>query len=486
MTNEAVPLARRLAWFLPLLALLVTGCPQDEYIVELTPRGTVIERKLVFYREDGVDTNGAPTYQSFPLDELALIKKAYPASSIEFDGHRRTVTGEFTTNLPSDIGGAGSYGCLSNSLGTAAFYMERLRGDEDIAASMAMRSPRIDQFVNLIIGWSRAQFGGEKHYRDLRKFLDEDFRHDLHNAVLYAWLLQSTKTDTQEEFAVRLGQYLVEHGYLKLADVPLLLKAWDNPQPQPILLLLQNLLAAKLQIPVDASMPLKLKLLADPVEAEKSWTNYLATTDVYQERMRAWHTEKIKRDITLANDRIINFLRFRTNAPPPAIPAKPDPAEVATDILKDVFSVGDFGRTPDHAIIKLSLAAAPTHSNGKWNEAMKQVVWETNLEGREGGNKLPAFCYANWCQADEKFQIAHFGKVAFQGDALLQYSLWRAGLSESQATEWESLLVDLKPDGTSRTKLDAFRFSGERPGREDRQPEDEPRTLLEKTLFGTK
>src|ERR1017187_10549080 len=60
------------------LAALVTGCPHNEYVVELTPHSNVIERKLVFYREDGTDTNGVPNYQSFPSNELAAITGLYP------------------------------------------------------------------------------------------------------------------------------------------------------------------------------------------------------------------------------------------------------------------------------------------------------------------------------------------------------------------------------------------------------------------------
>src|SRR3989442_15157566 len=67
-----------LVFCLAAMGLLVTGCPRNQYIVELTPRGKVVERKLTFYREDGTDTNGVPHYQRFPQDELAAIRKLYP------------------------------------------------------------------------------------------------------------------------------------------------------------------------------------------------------------------------------------------------------------------------------------------------------------------------------------------------------------------------------------------------------------------------
>src|SRR5215471_15782715 len=77
------------------LALLAAGCPQNEYTLELTPRGKVIERKLIFYRADGTGTNGAPNYQSFPSNELAAITDLYPSGGVTYEGDRHIARGEF-------------------------------------------------------------------------------------------------------------------------------------------------------------------------------------------------------------------------------------------------------------------------------------------------------------------------------------------------------------------------------------------------------
>src|SRR5271156_3630855 len=130
---------KKFALCLPLFALLLTGCPHNQYIVELTPRGPAIERTLIFYREDGVGSNGVPNYSSFPADELSAITAAYHWNGIERDGDSWTATREFTTALPDDVGGAGSYASLSNTLGCAAFYMERFRGGDDFAGPMSRR-----------------------------------------------------------------------------------------------------------------------------------------------------------------------------------------------------------------------------------------------------------------------------------------------------------------------------------------------------------
>src|SRR5947208_5248404 len=99
----------RCALYLLGTASLLTGCPHNQYLVELTPRGRALERRLTFYREDGTDTNGVPKYQTFPQDELALISKLYPPASMTKQAERRTVVGEFAGAMPADVGGAGSF-----------------------------------------------------------------------------------------------------------------------------------------------------------------------------------------------------------------------------------------------------------------------------------------------------------------------------------------------------------------------------------------
>ncbi len=69
-----------LPFVLAAMALVVTGCPHNQYLVQLKPQGDGIERTLVFYREDGVNTNtGAPNYQPFEAGELAAVTALYPA-----------------------------------------------------------------------------------------------------------------------------------------------------------------------------------------------------------------------------------------------------------------------------------------------------------------------------------------------------------------------------------------------------------------------
>jgi hypothetical protein len=109
--------------------------------------------------------------------------------------------------------------------------------------------------------------------------------------------------------------------------------------------------------------------------------------------------------------------------------------------------------------VRLALAAAPGHTNGKWDEARRQVLWESELEAAKPAKRLPVFCYADWSRPDPEFQQQHFGRVILSGDELLKYCLWRGGLAEKQAGEWETFLSGLKPDDALSKTLAAFRFA---------------------------
>ena len=188
-------------WFYPcwlpglaLMVLLVTGCPHNEYTVELKPQGNRIERTLVFYRADGADTNtGLPNYQSFDTNELAAIAAWYPAALTD-EGERHLARGMFTDKLPDDVGGAGAYLHLTTSLGETGFYSERFRGNDNLVGLLQRRFEAADRLTDLFVGWSQAELGQEPGYGPLRQFLDENFRHDLKNLAAYLWLVVAGPT----------------------------------------------------------------------------------------------------------------------------------------------------------------------------------------------------------------------------------------------------------------------------------------------------
>ena len=414
-----------------MFCVLLTGCPHNDYTVELKPGTNGVERTLTFYRADGA-SNGIPNYQEFPTNELAAITRIYPSGAVKPDGKRYVARGEFSGPLPGDVGGAGSCTNLTTSLGEAGFYLERFRGNDDLAARTTRQFAAADKITDLIIGWARTEFGRERGWKHLRKFLDEDFRHDLRNAGLYFQFgaaVTLSSTNAPEEFIARFGQYLLERGYLQLADVPQLYSS-DGAST---LALVQRLAAEKMGMPANGPLPKSFAVLADAAAFEKSWEHYLSQTDLYRARVKEWERKK-KTDLTRK---------------------PPEPAEITKDLLNDLFAdlLGNYGGgKTDHLTVRLALGHAPNHSNGRWQDGW--VVWEADLNADRA---LPVLCFASWSSPATGFQEAHFGKVVLEGDDLTEYCLWFNGLNEKQAGEWEKIMAGLQPGQSLKGELEAFK-----------------------------
>ena len=431
-----------LPFVLAAMAIVVTGCPRNQYIVELKPQGNRIERTLIFYREDGENTNtGAPNYQTFDAGELAAIAALYPAGGLTSDGDRHVVRGEFANELPHDVGGAGAYTNLVTSLGEAGIYVERFRGNDDLAGMTERRFEVADQLADWFVGWSRMELGQAPGYDRLYQFLNEDFRRDLKNLGAYWWegqFVANYKTNANEELAVRFGQYLLERGYFSIGETPGLFRAVSGDDPTALLPRIQRLVAGKMGVPETEPVPALLAFLGDEATMDQSFDRYLAETDAYRARLKQWEEKNAGK--------------------PDAEP--PEPSVVVNDALGVLIGCDLFGQA-DHLVVRLSLPAAPVHSNGRWDQGLKQVVWETDLEGRTNASHFPFFCYASWTQANPEFQEQHFGRVILTGDELTQYCLWRSSLDAQQGDQWDAFLAGLKPgEGLAKT-LDAFRFPGE-------------------------
>jgi len=449
---------------LALLGALVTGCPHNDYTVELKPTASGVERTLTFYRADGGNSNGVPNYQEFPADELAAIARVYPANAVKADGQRHVASGEFSGALPNDVGGAGSCTNLVTSLGAAGFYLERFRGDDDLAGRTEKQFRAADKLTDLAMGWTQTEFGRERGYKKLRKFLDEDFRRDVRNAGLYFWageISALSNTNAPEEFTARFAQYLCERGYVKLSDIPELSPAFsgDGTNSGPVLRLIQRLVAEKMGLAASDPPPKSLAVLADPAALERSWTNYLAQTGLYRARVKEWEKKK------------------QTE---PGL-KKPEPRELPGDLFEDLLEPFKlFGGEADQLTVKLALAHAPAHTNGKWQDG--QVVWAASLDENRA---LPALCYASWSSPAAEFQKAHFGRVLLDGDELTQYCLWQCSLGGEQVPQWENFLAGLQPGQELTNKLDAFQFATEpaRPAARDKQNQLEAgRKLLKDAL----
>ena len=457
-------LYRCLPFALVAMAFLVTGCPHNQYIVQLKPHGIGIERTLVFYREDGTNA-GAPVYQSFATNELAAITALYPVAGLTNEGQRHIARGDFTNAMPSDIGGAGVFTNLTTSLGAASFYVERFRGNDDVAGMTERHFKAADQVTDLFLGWSRLELGREPGYHKLRQFLDGDFRRDLKNMGAYWWegqLVSNYKTNANEEFIVRFGQYLGERGYFTTGEIPDMFRDASGNDTPVLLRRIQRLVARKMGVPGTNPMPASLAFLADESAMEKSFEKYLAGTDLYRSKLKQWEKDK----------------KLKPDA------KRPEPSEVAGDAIGGLVEF-DLSGQSDHLVVRLSLSSPPVHTNGRWDEALKQVVWESDIEDKTKVFHLPFSCYASWAAADREFQEMHFGKVVLTGDELTQYCLWRCSQSRQSGNEWDAFLAGLQPGNGLVEQLDAFRFLSEpNPAGTNKisSPFDYPRTLLKTAL----
>ena len=373
--------------------------------------------------------------------ELAAITALYPAQGLTNNGERHVVRGEFTNELPPDVGGAGDYTNLTTSLGEAGFYVERFRGNDDLTGMTERRFQAADQLADLLVGWSGMELGREPGYDRLRQFLDVDFRRDLKNLGAYWWegqLAGNYKTNASEEFVVRFGQYLIERGYFTMQEIPGLFGAGSGDNPQALLRRMQRLVAGKMGVPETEPVPASLAFLADEETLAKSFDKYLAGTDFYRAKLKQWEEDK--------------------KSKPDA--KQPEPSEVANDAVGLLVGFDLFGQ-PDRLAVRLSLPAAPVHSNGRWDKALQQVVWETDIEERTNASHFSFFCYASWAQANRAYQKKHFGKVVLTGDELTQYCLWRSSQDVQRGGEWDAFLAGLQPGNGLVKRLVAFRFPGE-------------------------
>ncbi len=454
---------RTLPLLMATLLVLISGCPHNHYRVTMKTLGDAMERTVVFYRSDESNpkARGPEFMVPFDADETASIAAFYPEESLTNDGDRHTVAGEFAGPLPGDVGGSGWYRNLSTSMGAAGFYMERFRGNDDIAGMIMERFRAADQIADLVIGWSRELFISEPGYSLLHRFLDQEFRQDLKNYSFYSWMDEgSYMSDSTQESEARLIQYFIERRYVEVQEIPGIVQSWELEQEKAFCSLLQRFFARKLAIPEGQELPPSLSLFADVEAVEESWSTYLTGTDFYHARLQEKERGGAKEDGR----------------------QEPDPDSVMLDLLSTLTESGNTG-SGDRLTVALSLPAEPIITNGKWVESDRQVAWETELAAKKKVSRLPALCYAGWAAPEEDFQKEHLGGVSLKGEELFSYSIWRAGLEEKNGAEWEKFLAGIRPGENTINELDSFRFSGEPEGSDDKRLDSDTGKILIKAAL---
>ena len=188
------------------ICVLVTGCPHNEYTIELKPDGSGMERTLTFYRADGSDSNGVPNYQSFPSNELAAITAVYPVNAVTQAGQRYVARGEFAGALAqrrrgrrllrTSVTSLRKFGILSGTI--SGERRSRCQDDETTSGSGS------NNRSGHRLGAGRNS-GTRRDYEKLHQFLDKDFRQDIKNAAMPCYRLRTRRNTHSREPGQQVG-----------------------------------------------------------------------------------------------------------------------------------------------------------------------------------------------------------------------------------------------------------------------------------------
>jgi len=423
------------------LLLIIAGCEEYKYCIEMKPCGQGIERKLI-----------CP--DNLPEDQRETIAKSY-----EKQIDPNIFWGMFDTNLPNDIGGAGFYTTFNTDMGQAVFYSERFRGDDNLNDTLQKLQMIADRSVDFLIGWLGYELGDDPNFVKFKAFCNENVRHDIKNIGVYFWLSNIT---AYEETLTRIKHYMIERGYLSPEQMHLF-AASSGVDNEQILRLLRQWIADKMGYSSPKIATEQLGFLSDAKRAEESMERYIRTTDYFT---KTWEAKKLQENDPNAEQPRIDVDEFITHD---------------IDLELDLFSWSN-----SKVEVKLACKNEPFDTNGEWNEQTNQVVWLSNIAG---DIKLPTFFYASWSAPNRKYQVEHFGRVVLGDEALTNYCMWRENLDEGKGKEWDSFVLSLNTGEDLEGRLNAFRFSVDQQKGLDAEQSDlaqKPRELILAGLKATK
>ena len=446
---------RHLALGMWVIVAMLAGCVTRHYELEMEPADDgKLQRTLTTSARQSTGN------EKRPLDEkeLARIAAVYGTDVPQGDGPEHSFTGRFSDRTPDDLGGAGTFTQWVTSLGSTTGYLERVRGDDDIATSLERRRGAADRLIDLLIGWSETELSGAPELPKVREFLNTSFRRDLINLGIYVEATGlvdiersnqqregSTREQGEMEVVARMIQYCVERNYVPPQQLPEWYYAFDQAdQQRPGLLieLVQRTVATKIGIASDDPIPACLTRWSNIDDLNESLCKFLRETDEYR-------ALKAKGQQSPAAQR-------------PADP--PDPYEIVADLVAAaVFPTGLFA-AGDRLAATLTTKTEPLATNGRWNGEKQCVEWSLYIEGhRSDGERrsLPGILYAVWTEPAVEAQTRHFGKVVLAGDSLFAYCLWRQGLTAEKARVWDEFLASLRPGPDLADRIRAFRFDDE-------------------------
>lgn len=465
-------------------ALVCLSCePNNKYEIVMEPDDGSLDRQLTAWQESGSGKSGEPNEAQVSPAILQGLAGKYPRRvTTDPNAARQTFAGRFTGRLPGELGGAGEYRIIHTLMGSAAGYVERFAGTDDLTYQLERINLAADTITDVLGGWLASRLETRPGFEKLRRFIDTDFRKDIKNLSIYLWSARGGLVSSEEnkmEIRARVVLYLIEHDYVHYEHVFEFARQMADPAVKPQdkvkvgLLTVRRLLARKMGIDETDK---QLAFLADPNEVAQSFEQFVRTNEAvrgaverWQERSASWPAEGAGPHVASSQPATGPATQPATMQSQPATaqsqpstaPAQPDAVEVIKDIagvLAQNLDIGAFvplnlfGNSPDQVSVKLKLPAEPLISNGQWDKESRGLAWSFNNRP----SPLSHICYAVWTSPDAGFQKEHFGRVILDGQELALYCGWQKGLTTDEARQWDEVLKTVRP-ATAEAELARFR-----------------------------
>jgi len=441
------------------------GClscgPSNIYEISMDPNDGSLDRQLTAWMEGGSHMSGEPTEKQVPPEILQTLAGKYPRRiTADPNAARQTFAGKFVGKLPGELGGAGEYRVIHTLMGSAAGYVERFAGADDLTWQLDRINLAADTITDVLSGYLASRLDKQPGFEKLRKFMDTDFRRDLKNLTIYLWSTGSglvTSEDNIRDIRARVVLYLIEHDYIHYEHVIEFARLLtdsaisEKDKAEGITLTVRRLLARKMGID---EADKQLAFVSDPNEVAESFERFVKTSDIcrnaaerWREQSASWPTDK-GQEVNAAESQ------------PASAPVEPDPMEVlkcaggvlGQSLYAAVFpQISLFMHPPDGVNLTLKLPAGPLVTNGNWDGNSSRLTWLFASKDKP----LSHICYAAWASSDAAFQKAHFGRVVLDGQELAVYCLWHKGLTANERRRWDGLLKAVRP-GTAEEQLSRY------------------------------
>lgn len=415
---------------------LAPGCPARhfEIVMDRTADGDVRRELTIWVIEDG-------KVRAPESDMLTEARAAYGTAGVDAKGKLRFST-TLAADLPTDLvhEGLKNYGFTAHHeapIGRVFVYVEQMPGQRRPLEIARNGIKFADTLVRALTAYAKRHpeaWGTPEKLEKLIRFLETEFRDDVLTVMLMGWqafayssLLEDASREDEgalEVFAYgemcRVGSYLAERGYLRADELLTIME-----DPGVLCRGVVRKVGVVLGYPPDGPLPAALAGLKNPEEFERVFEDGLTLIGLSREEF---------------DSMLEPFLNF---------------------MLPD-STVGT---------VTWRCKTKPTYTNGAWEADDQELCWDA--QGRSGCLR-PQVLFAAWATPNEAVQRKHFGSVPVVGDTLLQYVVWREGLTDARRTEWDAFMDTLRPGQKLFERLDRFRFQAPAAAAASSLPTDEP------------